>query len=175
MIRDVENVFLSLFLTYVPSFVFFWRATPTAHGSSPARGWWKVWLLAYNTATAIPDLSHICDLYQSSWQFWILNPLSGPGMDPASLWILVGFIITEPQQELLRYLLHRNFYPSPFSIFNCVVLVSLLLSCRWVFVVDVVVQDMSPLWDKWFAYIFSHSTDCIFILSVVSLDAEIFF
>ena len=33
-------------------------------------------LLAYPTATATPDLSHICDLHHSSWQRRILNPLS---------------------------------------------------------------------------------------------------
>ena len=33
-------------------------------------------LLAYATATAISDLSRICDLYHSSWQRWILNLLS---------------------------------------------------------------------------------------------------
>ena len=33
-------------------------------------------LLAYATATAMQDLSLICDLYCSSWQSWILNPLS---------------------------------------------------------------------------------------------------
>ena len=33
-------------------------------------------LAAYTTATAIPDLSHICDLYHSSWQSRILNTLS---------------------------------------------------------------------------------------------------
>ena len=33
-------------------------------------------LLAYTTATAVPDLSCICDLHHSSWQCWILNPLS---------------------------------------------------------------------------------------------------
>ena len=27
-------------------------------------------------ASAMPDLSHVCDLYHSSWQRWILNPLS---------------------------------------------------------------------------------------------------
>ena len=32
-------------------------------------------LLAYATATATQDLSHICNLYHSSWQCWILNPL----------------------------------------------------------------------------------------------------
>ena len=33
-------------------------------------------LLAYTTATATPDPSHICDLHYSSWQCGILNPLS---------------------------------------------------------------------------------------------------
>ena len=32
-------------------------------------------LLAYATATAMPDLSRVCDLYHSSWQHWIFNPL----------------------------------------------------------------------------------------------------
>ena len=33
-------------------------------------------LPAYTTATAMLDLSHICDLHHSSRQCWILNPLS---------------------------------------------------------------------------------------------------
>ena len=33
-------------------------------------------LPAYTTATAMSDLSHVWDLYHSSWQHWILNPLS---------------------------------------------------------------------------------------------------
>ena len=33
-------------------------------------------LLAYTTAIAMPDPSHICDLRHSSWQCQILNPLS---------------------------------------------------------------------------------------------------
>ena len=32
-------------------------------------------LPAYTTATALPDLSCICDLHHSSWQHQILNPL----------------------------------------------------------------------------------------------------
>ena len=31
---------------------------------------------AYTIATAMLDLSHICDLHHSSWQHWILDPLS---------------------------------------------------------------------------------------------------
>ena len=30
----------------------------------------------YTTATAMQNLSHICDLHYSSWQRQILNPLS---------------------------------------------------------------------------------------------------
>ena len=33
-------------------------------------------LLANATATANQNLSHICDLYHSSWEHQILNPLS---------------------------------------------------------------------------------------------------
>ena len=33
-------------------------------------------LLAYARATAMPDLSHVCDLHHSSQQGRILNPLS---------------------------------------------------------------------------------------------------
>ena len=33
-------------------------------------------LPAYSTAAATWDPSNICDLHHSSWQFWVLNPLS---------------------------------------------------------------------------------------------------
>ena len=33
-------------------------------------------LPAYTSATAMRDLSHICDLHCSSWQCWILDLLS---------------------------------------------------------------------------------------------------
>ena len=33
-------------------------------------------LLAYATAIAMWNLSCVCDLHHSSWQCWILNPLS---------------------------------------------------------------------------------------------------
>ena len=33
-------------------------------------------LLAYATATATPDPSHVCNLHHSSWQQWILTSLS---------------------------------------------------------------------------------------------------
>jgi len=33
-------------------------------------------LPAYTKTTAIPDPSHVCELYHSSWQYQTLNPLS---------------------------------------------------------------------------------------------------
>ena len=36
----------------------------------------ELWPPAYTIATEMPDLSHICDLHHSSWEGWILNPLS---------------------------------------------------------------------------------------------------
>ena len=42
------------------------------HGGSQARGP----IRAYARATAMPDLSHVCDLHHSSWQRRTLNPLS---------------------------------------------------------------------------------------------------
>ena len=48
--------------------------------------------LAYTTATATQDLSRVWDLHHSSWQCWIFSHSARPGMEPASSWILVGFI-----------------------------------------------------------------------------------
>ena len=57
-------------------------------------------LLAYATATATPDLSHICKLHWSSLQYWILNPLREARDQIRIRWILVGFITAEAQWEL---------------------------------------------------------------------------
>ena len=53
-----------------------------------------------HSPTAIWDLSHFCDLHHSSWQCQITNPLSKPGIEPASSWLLVGFVFSVPQWEL---------------------------------------------------------------------------
>ena len=50
------------------------RATTMAHGSSQAKGQREPWMPAYTTASAIPDLSCICDLHYSLQQCRILNP-----------------------------------------------------------------------------------------------------
>ena len=65
-------------------------------------------LLAYATATAMRDLSHICDPHHSSQQHWIPDPLSGPGIKPTSSWILVRFISTAPQKEFRLWLFEQK-------------------------------------------------------------------
>ena len=57
-------------------FVFLFKATPSAYGSSQARGRIGAAIASLHQATAILDLSHICDLCHSLRQCWIFNPLS---------------------------------------------------------------------------------------------------
>ena len=51
-------------------------------------------LPAYATATATPDVSHVCNLHHSIRHHQILNPLS-EARDRTS-WILVRFLAAEP-------------------------------------------------------------------------------
>ena len=51
--------------------------------------------LAYTTATAMPDLSHICNLHQSVQQRRILNPLS-KAKDRTYVLMDNRFVSTEP-------------------------------------------------------------------------------
>jgi len=58
-------------------FVLFFGGPSPWHTEVPRLGVeLELQLPAYTTATATLDLSHVCDLYHSSWQCQILNPLS---------------------------------------------------------------------------------------------------
>ena len=52
------------------------RALSEEYGDSQVRGQLEMQLLAYTTATAMSDPSHVCDLHYGSRQHQILNPLS---------------------------------------------------------------------------------------------------
>ena len=80
------------------------RPTLTAYGSSQARVELELQLLAYVTATATWDPSLICDLHDSSWQRPIFNPLS-KARDRTCILMVTRFVTSEPQWELLRWLL----------------------------------------------------------------------
>ena len=79
------------------------RATPTAYTGSQLGVELELQPRAYTTATAMPDLSCVCDLHHRSWQHWILNPLSEARDRTCVLWmhILIRFVSSEPRWELL--------------------------------------------------------------------------
>ena len=66
--------FLSL-LEFSSNFIFL--GLHPAHMEVPRLGVEsKLQLPATATATAMPDPSPVCNLHHSSWQHWILNPMS---------------------------------------------------------------------------------------------------
>ena len=66
-------------------------------------------LPAYATATAISDLSCICDLHHSSWQQRILDPLSEARDRSHTLMVPSWIHFTAPRQELPVNQLYFNF------------------------------------------------------------------
>ena len=70
-------------------------------------------LLAYAMATATQDLSHFCNLHVTAHDNTrSLTHWESPGIEPASSWLLVGFIIIEPQQEPLNLLVLKEYFHS---------------------------------------------------------------
>ena len=73
----VQGLFFHLYFLFVlGGFWFLIMATPVAKEVPRLGIESELQLPAYTTATATPDLSPICVLHHSSWQCWILNPLS---------------------------------------------------------------------------------------------------
>ena len=86
-------------------FVLFFRATPMAYGSSQARGW-----IGATAAEPTPQPQHyqiraVSLTYTTAHgNARSLTHWAGPGIEPASSWILVRFTSTVPQQELPPYI-----------------------------------------------------------------------
>ena len=68
-------LFLVSCLFYLFIYLFIFRVTPVAYGSSIGVKL-ELQLPAYATVVAMPDPSCVCDLHHSSPQCQILNPLS---------------------------------------------------------------------------------------------------
>ena len=74
--RIHAHMHLVFFFFFLSLFFLLFRAAPAGYGGSQARGQIGATATAQATATVMPDLSLVCNLYRSSWQRWILNPLS---------------------------------------------------------------------------------------------------
>ena len=85
------------FLVMVYTFFFFlFMAAPRAYGNSQARGWILAIAAGLSHSNAISELP----LRSIPWPTATLDLWARPEVEPVSSWILVGFVITEPGQEL---------------------------------------------------------------------------
>ena len=78
------------FLRHFILFYLLFRVTPVAYGSSHARGWTGTVAagLSHSHTMVGSDLSQVCELHHArSLTHWVR-----PGIEPASLCILVGFL-----------------------------------------------------------------------------------
>ena len=80
---------------------FLFRATAVAYGSSRARG--QIRAAAAATATAMPDLSRVCNLCHSLRQCHILNPLSTARQD-GPVRTLTALCVSQTSMASLRLL-----------------------------------------------------------------------
>ena len=70
------TIILLFIYLFIHLFIFVFSGPHQCHMEVPMLGIEsELQLWAYTTATAMQDRSHICDLYHSLWQCWILNPL----------------------------------------------------------------------------------------------------
>ena len=94
---EINNSLLSFI------FLMLFSTTPAGYGSAQARGWIGAVAapLAYTTATAMPSVTYT----ESHSNVGSLTHWVGPGIKPASSWILLRFVTAEPQRELLHFLL----------------------------------------------------------------------
>ena len=80
--------FISLFI-----FCFFGGGPHLQHMEVPRLGVeLEPQLLAYTTVTALWAPNHVCDLHHGSWQCQSLTHWARPGIQPASLWMLIRFV-----------------------------------------------------------------------------------
>ena len=135
------------------SFFFLFRATPVAYGSF----WTRDWIGAHATAIEMLDPSCICDLHYSS--LWCQMLTVGPGVEPASSWILVGFITAEPQWKLPIFLFLWNVS----HIFLLIPLLgslsfsSYILGALYRFWINLpLIICISNVFSKFVAYLFNH-------------------
>ena len=96
-------------------------------------------LLATATATAMPDLSHICKLHHSSQQHWILTHWTRPGIKPVSSWILVSFLNSWVATGMPLFLFSSLFIKIFFK-YIWFIMCQFLLRAKWLICIHIYVM-----------------------------------
>ena len=102
-------------------------------------------LSAYPTATATRDLSRFYDLHHTHGSARSLTHWVGQGIKPASLWILIGFIPAELQQELLTYQFEKFTYKFLISLYRIISLSDSFSSRLYELIIVIVIIIILPL------------------------------
>ena len=91
--------YMFFFSSFLPSFLSFllFKPIPEAYGSCQARG--QIGVTAASLRHSHSNVGSELSLQPTPQlrQCWIPDPLSKPGVEPASSWILVGFVSSAPQ------------------------------------------------------------------------------
>ena len=97
ILSSIIAFFFSIYSILFFSFLFFFRATGEAYGSSQTRSW-----IGATAASLYHSHSHTrsATYITAHGSVRSLTHWVDPGMEPASSWILVRFITAEPPQEL---------------------------------------------------------------------------
>ena len=140
-----------VFFWEMSSLIFFFFLGPNPWCLEIPRLGVKSELQLQSTATALQDLSCVCNLHHSSQQRWILNPQSKARYWTCNLMITswVSLLLSHNGNSLCSFL---------------TVLFGFLLLSYMTFIH---ILDINPLSFKWFANIF-YSVGCLFILLMVS-------
>ena len=96
-----------------PFFFGLFRAVPVAYGSSKARGWIRAMPQPQQRGIQAGSSNYITA--QGNTGFLI--HWARPGIKPASSWILIGFITTEPLRELPKWIFWWKVKIQPLDIY----------------------------------------------------------
>ena len=110
---------ISFFVCVFFCFVCLFRATSTAYGVPRLGVKSDLQPLAHTTTTEMPDPNQSATQTTAHQNTGSLTRLARPGIEPASSWILVRFVSTEPRWELQEQYVSLNpkllIYLSPLS------------------------------------------------------------
>ena len=88
-----EYIYIHIYITYINTYIFcLFRATPTAYGGSQARGQIGATATGLHHSNARSELHQWPTLQLVAMVGGSLTHWARPGTEPASSWILLGFL-----------------------------------------------------------------------------------